>query len=274
MATLTRGYFKLAMIQMLVEPGKLQANLSRADDRLRNAKENKADLVILPEMMDLGWTHPSAKTLASEIPQGKTCQALCKMARDHQVYLCAGLAEKAGGKIYNAAVIISPVGEVIIKHRKLNELDIAQDIYHQGDRLQVIDTELGKLGLYICADGLATQNALTISLGYLGADIILSPCAWAVPPGFDQNRTPYGDLWREVYRPVSQQFDLWIVAVSNVGKIEVGPWQGWSCIGSSLAYAPGGREVLQAPFGQAADTISYIDVVLPDVRQKVKENEK
>jgi predicted amidohydrolase len=254
--------FKLAMIQMLVEPGNLEANLLRASDRIRQAKEHDADLVVLPEMMDLGWTHPSAKTLAYKIPNGRTCQALCKMARDHQIYLCAGLAEKAGAKIYNAAVVISPRGEVILKHRKLNELEIAHDIYHQGDRLNVIDTELGILGLYICADGLATQNALSLALGYLGAEIILTPCAWAVPPGFDQNRTPYGDLWREVYQPVSQQFDLWIVAVSNVGMIETGPWQGWNCVGCSLAYAPGGREVLQAPFGAGADTIAYIDVAL------------
>ena len=260
--------FKLAMIQMLVEPGKLEANLSRASDRIKQARANNADLVVLPEMMDLGWTHPSAKTLAFEIPDGKTCQALRKMARDEGIYLCAGIAEKDQHRIYNAAVIINPEGEVILKHRKLNELDIAHDIYDQGDRLNVVDTEVGKLGLYICADGLAHQNALTISLGYLGAEIILSPCAWAVPPGFDHNATPYSDLWRAVYRPVCTQFDLWVIAVSSVGKIETGPWKGWDCIGSSLAYAPGGSEVLQAPYGNLADTISYIDVVLQGVPRK------
>jgi predicted amidohydrolase len=253
--------YKLAMVQMEVDAGMLDQNLQRAEERIAKAAAHGAQIALLPEVMDLGWTDPSAKTMAYEIPDGKTCRALRKAAAQNHIYVCAGIVEKDHDKTYNAAVIIDPTGRVILKHRKLNELDIAHDLYDQGDRLNVVHTPLGTLGLYICADATAQDNTLSKSLGYMGADIILSPCAWAVPPGFDNTATPYGDTWRKVYKPVSTQFNLWVVGVSNVGKIKAGPWKDWDCIGSSLVYAPGGKEVLQAPFGPKADTVLYVDII-------------
>jgi len=261
--TIHRNYI-LAMIQMKVEAGKPKLNLERAAIRLEQAAIHGAKIAVLPEVMDLGWTDPSAKTMAYPIPEGSTCQRLIQAAIKNKIYVCAGIVEKAGDRTYNAAVIIDPSGKVISRHRKLNELDIAHDVYDQGDGLNVVQTPIGAIGLYICADATAKGNTLSNALGYMGADIILSPCAWAVPPDFDNQATPYGDTWRNVYQPVSQAFDLWVVGVSNVGKIEAGPWKDWDCIGNSLVYGPGGKEILQAPFGAEADTILYVDITLKD----------
>lgn len=256
--------YKLAMVQMEVEAGNLEANLNRAADRIAEAAAKGASIALLPEVMDLGWTDPSARTLAFGIPEGKTCRHLRAAARENRIYVCAGLVEKEQDKTYNAAVIIDPSGEVILKHRKIHELDIAHDLYELGDRLQVVATPLGTLGLHICADAFARDNTLSNALAYMGADIILSPSAWAVPPGFDNQLSPYGEIWRKAYQPVCARFGIWLVGVSNVGQIKAGPWKNWDCIGSSLVYAPGGREVLQAPFGANADTIVYVDITLED----------
>ena len=56
--------YKLAMAQMMVEAGKLDANLDRAAKRIGEAAAHGAKIVVLPEVMDLGWTDPSAKTMA------------------------------------------------------------------------------------------------------------------------------------------------------------------------------------------------------------------
>ena len=252
--------YKLAMIQMKVEGGALEDNLARAAERISEAAAEGAKIVLLPEMMDLGWTHPSSKEWAYAIPDGKTCRFLREQARRYRIYVCAGIAENDDGKVYNAAVLINPSGRVILKHRKLNELDIAHDLYAQGDRLNVAHTTLGTIGLHICADASAAGNTLSKSLGYMGADIILSPSSWAVPPGFDNDSTPYGEPWVSAYKEVSTLFDLWIVGVSNVGTISEGPWKGWDCIGNSIAYGPGGTQAKMAPHGFDADTIIYLDV--------------
>lgn len=252
--------FKLALVQMDVIGGDLQRNVQHATELIAEAAANGAQVVLLPECMDLGWTHPSSKTLAGAIPDGFACTALMDAARKHAVYVCAGLTEKDGDIVYNSAVIIDRKGTVLCKHRKLNELDIGHDYYAQGDRLNVVHTEYGTLGLMICADGTAKDHVLARSLGYMGADVILSPSAWAVPNDHDNQKDPYGGTWRDAYIPVAREFSMAIFSASNVGRMTAGPWKDWYCIGCSLAIDASGEEMLQAPYGVDAECIIYVDV--------------
>ena len=168
--------------------------------------------------------------------------------------------ERAGDQVFNSAVIIDRQGKLLLLHRKLNELTIGHEFYAQGDRLNVCHTELGTLGLMICADGFAQDQVLARALGYMGADVILSPSAWAVPADHDNEREPYGQLWRDSYTPVAKAFSMWIIGVSNVGWLTAGPWEGRKCIGCSLVVGPDGNVVLQGPYGADAETILYVDV--------------
>lgn len=249
-----------AFIQMKVEGGKKQRNMARALRMIDEAVRHQADLILLPEAMDLGWTHPSARHEAEPIPLGYPALTLCEAARRHQVFICAGLTEREGNAIYNSAVLIDPQGEILLKHRKIHELDSAHDLYGLGQRLEVVQTPLGAIGLMICADAFAEGQVIARTLGYMGADILLSPCAWAVPAGHDNLQDPYGDLWRANYKPVARDFKIWIAGVSNVGWITGGPWQGRPCIGCSLLIDPEGREVWQGPYGPEAETIYYAEI--------------
>src|SRR4051812_41010178 len=123
------------MIQMRVDGGKKQSNLDRAGELIRTAATGGAQIVLLPEGMDLGWLHPSARNEAEPIPEGAFCVHLSDLARRHRIFVCAGLTERSDDKIFNAAVLLGPGGEVRVHHRKLNELPIGHDCYAQGDRL-------------------------------------------------------------------------------------------------------------------------------------------
>jgi len=252
--------FKLALVQMLIEGGRKEANLRRALERIAQAAASHAQVVVLPEALTLGWTHPSSRTGAEEIPEGQSCRMLGDAARRHGVYVCAGLVERAGNKVFNSAVLIEPGGNVILHHRKLNELDIGREFYATGDRLGVVPTPFGTFGVMICADAFAPGQVVSRTLGLMGADVILSPCAWAVPADHDHQKDPYGKLWLDNYCPVARDFGLWIAGVSNVGWLTDGPWKGRKCIGCSLAVGPGREPALSGPYGVDADTILYVDV--------------
>ena len=252
--------FKLALIQMLVEGGAREKNVHRATTLIAEAAGKGAQVALLPECLDLGWTHPSALTMAGAIPYGKAYEALSQAAKQHRVFVCAGLTEKDSDIVYNTAVLIDDDGKLLCRHRKLNELDIGHPFYAQGDRLNVAHTKLGTLGLMICADGFTKDRVLSRALGYMGADVILSPGAWAVPHDHDNIKEPYGDLWRGVYKPTAKEFACPIFGVSNVGLITAGPWQGRHCIGCSLAIDADGEEILQGPYGVDAECILYVDV--------------
>ena len=252
--------FKLALAQIRVESGKLEANLACAIRQITLAARRGAQLVLLPETFDLGWTYPDGRHRAEPIPGGRACEALRAVARQHRLHICAGLTERDGHAVYNAAVLLSPDGEVLLKHRKLNELAIAHFLYDQGDRLGVADTAFGTIGLMICADAQAPGECVLRTLAGMGADLILSPCAWAVPPGYDNGRKPYGDEWRSSFGTVARDYRVWIAGCSNVGRITGGPWHGHDCIGCSLVVGPSGQPELSGPYGSGAETLLEIDV--------------
>src|SRR5687768_921396 len=161
----------IALAQMHVAPGEKKRNLEHACELIAKAALGGAQLVLLPEAMTIGWMHPPTG-LADEVPEGETCKILSATAREQKIYVCSGLVERAGGKFFNSGVLFNPSGELILRHRKLNELDIAHTTYAMGDRLGVVDTDLGRIGLMICADGFADGQCIARTLGYMGADLI------------------------------------------------------------------------------------------------------
>jgi len=257
------GPLKLALVQMLVRGGDKAWNLAHAAEMVAAAARGGARMVVLPEAMPLGWTHPSARVLADPVPGGESFEHLRALARQHGVYLCAGLVERDGGRIFNTAVLCGPGGELLLRHRKLNELDIAHDLYAPGDRLGVAETPWGRVGVMICADAFARGQVISRTLGLMGAGLILSPSAWAVPADHDQAREPYGQLWLDHYGPVARDFRLWIAGVSSVGPITAGPWAGRKCIGCSLVMDPLGRPAVRGPYGEAAEAILPVEAAIP-----------
>ena len=252
---------KVALAQMRVEGGRPVQNRARACARIEEAAAQGARLVLLPEALDFGWMHSSAQTGAGPIPEGETTQCLAEAAARHGVHVAAGCIERAGDQLFNAAVFLSPDGTLLAQHRKINELEIAHSLYARGDQVDAVsNTRLGRIGLEICADGFADEQWISRDLCRLGARIILSPCAWAVEPDFDPAQTPYGQIWRENLAPVAGECGVWILACSNVGVIEEGPWQGRKCIGNSMAFNPQGKEVLTGPFGEDADELLFLEL--------------
>jgi predicted amidohydrolase len=250
------------MAQMFVEPGAVDENLARATRAISQSAKSGAKVVVLPETLDTGWGHPCLREHAGPIPDGRSFDALARAARRSAIHVCAGISERSKEGFFNSAVLIGPDGELLARHRKLNELDIAHDVYGQGSSLSVAKTEHGTMGVMICADATARGNVLTRALGYMGADVILSPAAWAVPPDHDNAQEPYGDVWRSAYEPVARDFRLSIVGVSNVGPITAGPWAGWSCIGCSLAVGPDGKPLVEGPYSKNQESLLFADIDL------------
>jgi predicted amidohydrolase len=252
--------FRLAMVQMRVDAGCPEVNLARAEERIREAATAGAQIVLLPEVLTLGWTDPSARSKAEPIPEGEACRRLGDSARQNRVYVCAGLVERSGSHIFNAAALFDPKGTLLLHHRKINELDIGRPFYDVGDRLAVTKTPLGTFGVMICADAFAPGQVISRTLAMMGSHMILSPCAWAVPADYNNEREPYGQLWRDNYGPVARDFKIWIAGASNVGWIPAGPWAGRKCIGCSLLVGPDGNQVLMGPYGAEAETVLFAEI--------------
>jgi predicted amidohydrolase len=249
---------KIASAQILIVGGDVAGNLERAKIAIAEGATLGAEIVLLPECSNFGWTDHSAITEATEISADPFISGIKESAIAYQVYVTVGFVERDGSDLYNSAVIISPLGEILLHHRKINELDFAREMYSTGDQISSVDTPLGKLGLMICADALSEDDRIIARLIEAGAEIILSPSAWAVPPDFSNSLTPYGSLWVDAYAAGLRDSKVWVVATSNVGVVRSGQWAGHKCIGNSITMGP--DKLLQvSPFGEGAVYIELID---------------
>lgn len=252
---------KIAMIQMQVVFSEPEQNLAHAEELVAQAAAGGAQICVLPECMDLGWGNPQAVQLAQPIP-GTISQKLCEIAQKYQVHLVSGLTEREGEKIYNTALLVSEEGKILIKHRKINILTGVEDVYAVGDRVSVAETVFGKIGIDICADNAVTSLCIGHTLARMGAQILLSPCAWAVEPDYDYETKSYGDGWHTSYARLSSLYEIPVLGVSNVGRVAEGSWMGWSAIGNSIAYDCNGQVLAVLPYGETAECVKIVEAEL------------
>lgn len=249
---------RIAMGQMLVKFGNPQRNIQRACDMIEQASELNCDIIVLPECMDLGWTYPEAGSLAKPIP-GEYSDVLCQAAKKAGIYVVAGLTERCGDELFNAAIMISSEGLILTKHRKINELDIARHLYSIGDTLSVVKTPFGRIGINICADNAPSSLELGRAQGRMGAQLILSPSSWAVRKNHDNIEDPYGDMWLQSYKSLAESYGVSVVGVTNVGWVEGGAWDGWKCIGCSLAVGSDGEVIASGSYGDQMEELISIE---------------
>lgn len=132
---------------MPVPGGQREENLRCAVEFIAEAAESGVALVLLPEALDCGWCHESARTVAGAIPDGDAFLRLRDAARMHRIHVCAGLIERSGDHLFNSAGLITPEGEILLHHRKLNELTMAHHVYACGDRIAVTPALRGPYGV-------------------------------------------------------------------------------------------------------------------------------
>lgn len=157
----------------------------------RLAKAPNARLALFPEFCFSGAGYrsiPDLLTVACELP-GPEVARLQDWARENRIYTAAQFMEadpKFPNRAFNTAVLIDDSGEIILKHRKLQCVDILgalpdttpasiHDDYVAAYGLEslyaIADTPLGKIGVSICFELNLPEVMRAMTLA--GAEIIL-----------------------------------------------------------------------------------------------------
>lgn len=257
---------RLALAQLLVEGTEPDRNLERAERLVAQAVQEQCDLVLLPETIDFAWTHPDALKEAHPVP-GPFSERLCTMARQHHIWICAGLTEKTSQGNYNTALLIDPEGQIIGAHRKINLLTVEFPYYQVGQKLEVFDTPFGKIGLNICADNYMDAIDIGHSLARMGAQLILAPSSWTVEHSVTEAEDPYRDKWIRPLRTLAETHGLVIASATSVGYIVGGPYEGKKMVGCSLCIGPQGT-IAQGAFNEFAGNLSIAEFPMPERKEK------
>ena len=243
---MSRKGLKVGLGQIRVAMGDKKANLAELLHAVEEAAKSDCDLVVLPECSLAGWLSPSARSAAESIP-GPVIHKLVEAARKHKMAIVVGMEERDESRVHNSAVLIDRHGEILARHRKINELEIGLEVYSRGGSLNVVSFEGRSVALSICAD--SWTPVITDALYEMGARIIFSPCAWAVEPGGEATNI----AWiRETYRQRAAGKQLYIVSPNGVGQVTEGPWKGRVLQGNSLVTGPNGEALLKGPTNEPA----------------------
>jgi predicted amidohydrolase len=146
---------------------------------IAKAAAQKADLVVLPETLTFYGTGLSMAECAEPIP-GPSTDYFASLAKQHELYIVAGLVERDEHLLYNVAVLIGPDGEVAGKYRKvcLPRSEIEAGL-QPGSDYPVFETRWGKLGMMVCYDGFFPEVARELTNN--GAEVIAFP-VWGCNP--------------------------------------------------------------------------------------------
>src|SRR5919112_4857506 len=197
-----------------------ERNLEAADRLTRAAAADGADLVVLPERLDLRGTAQDYGAGAETLEEGRPVAWARETARDLRIDLVAGsIAERRGGhdRVANTSVHVGPDGEVKAVYRKIHMFDVEvggveyRESEHSepADEIVVSETAAGLgLGLSVCYD-LRFPELYRI-LALRGALIVTVPAAFT----FATTR----DHWEVLLRARAIEGQAFVVAANQVGE--------------------------------------------------------
>jgi len=213
-------------------------NLEHFSRFIGMAAENQADIVCLPEAITLVGTGKTYIEVSEPVP-GPSTEFLGNLARQHRVYIVAGLLEKAGPVVYNTAVLIDREGKVAGRYRKmaLPREEIEGGV-NPGDSYPVFDTDFGRIGMMICWDlefpevarQLAMQGAEVILMPIWGGNLTLASARsienqiWLVSSSYNM-KTGVFDLEGKLVAEANEQEPVAVVQV-DLNKHLYWPWLG------------------------------------------------
>ena len=272
-----REKFKVALAQISCKRGDKAENIRKVEDKVTEAKQQGAELVIFPELSLTGYTvRDQIYELAETIP-GPSTSVLEKLARKTGTYIVFGmpeLSEKTQATIYNVAVLVGPDG-IIGKYRKMylptHSVFEEKRYFRPGYQTAVFETELGKIGLIICYDIFFPEVSRLTRLK--GARLIV--CISASPA---VRRTFF-----ETLTAARAMENTTFLAYVNLVGIEDG-LQFW---GGSRLIGPNGKVLVRAKYNEedlVIGAVNYADVrpvetfvptlkdLRPELFDKLKEN--
>lgn len=251
---------KVAVVQTRPVFGRVRDNVEAAVRKVQGLKV-EGGVVVLPELFSTGYQFTSrdeAMEYAEDARSGYTARRLVAAAKKSSVHVVAGIAERAGGKVYNSSVLAGPEGVVGV-YRKAHLFWNEKNIFTRGNtRFRVHDAGGVKLGMMICYDWLYPEAARTLALK--GAHVICHPSNLVLP------HCPQAMITRCLENRV------YAATANRVGVEERIKGTRLKFIGSSQVVAPDGRVLVRASKDRVEARVVEIDTAQAVAKDVTPEN--
>lgn len=169
---------KVSILHMKIRDT-LEDNLTATKIAILKAAEKKPAIIALPEY----FTVPNCMADFTDAPKiseetsSKTLQFLQEISKTiGEIYLLGGtVLQEDNDKYYNTSTLWKN-GQLIAKYKKINPIkaEVTAGVA-KGTQPLVVETELGKIGMIVCADSFDPD--LIRKVANLGAEIVSLPVA-------------------------------------------------------------------------------------------------
>ncbi len=165
--------FKVAILQKRAINAQIDKNIQSIITAMKEASENNADILLLPECFITGYDLPMTyeKSIADD---DERIAMICDVAKKYQIGVVLTAFTK--GKMYpqNSAFVIDKSGRILMKYSKVHTCDFADErTVESGKEFKVCDFDGIQLGIMICYDREYPESARILMLK--GAEVILVP---------------------------------------------------------------------------------------------------
>lgn len=248
--------FKIAVCQIRTETDKA-ATMAKAERMIREAADNGAEVIVLPEMWNCPYSKEYFRRFADS-ENGETFEAMSRWAKESNVILIGGsIPEKCGDKLYNTCFVFDENGQMIARHRKIHLFDVdieggirfkESNNFAAGEDITVFDTKLGRMGVLICFDMRFPE--LVRAMAKRGAELVFCPAQF--------NMTTGPRHWELTIRARAMDNEIYYVGAS-AARYEGFDYECW------------GHSTVAGPFGMVEATcdekeqILYCDIDLNEV---------
>lgn len=233
----------VALGQIEIRPAAKERNVERAVATVEDASKTGADLVVLPELFDVGYFAFESYAREAEPLDGTTLSRLQEVAAEREVGVLAGtvvedLAESAArgfetparDGFANTAVFFDRDGSrraTYRKHHLFGYESAEAELLVPGESIETVDFEGFTIGVTTCYD--LRFPELYRTLVDDGVTLTLVPSAWPYP------RVEH---WQLLPRARAVENLMYVAAVNGVGTFEEA-----TLMGRSTVYDPWGTVV-------------------------------
>jgi predicted amidohydrolase len=245
-----------------------EANLASAERLTRAAAAGGAELVVLPERLDIRGATADYLAGAEPLEGGRPVAWARELARELQIDLVAGsIAERREGRerVSNTSVHVGPDGEVRALYRKIHMFDVEvggtayRESEHSEPAAEIVVSETANgvgLGLTVCYD-LRFPELYRI-LALRGARIV------TVPANF--TRVTGEAHWEVLLRARAIEDQVFVIAPGQGNR----PGPEGDSYGNSMIVDPWGEVLACAPMDGEHVIAAELDLARQDeIREKL-----
>ncbi len=252
---------RLALIQMESTIGGLDENIARASRFIDEAAAGGAELLVLPEFWSTGY-FPLAVDYRfydlADSESGKATTAVRDKARQYGVHIASTIYERQSpGLFYNTSMMVSPVGEIVSKYRKVHvpaRRGLEKLFYRGGSKFPVAPVGEWRVGTMLCYDTLLPEPARCLALN--GAELILAPFGAS---------TTEGGIWEHMIITRAFENGAYVAACNAVGELHLPDGDSFVLGGKSIIVDPEGGIVAEAP--ASGEMVVYGEIGLDQVNE-------